>query len=85
MHKAKVSGIAMVFMLLIAAHVSASQKIVTFDPSLKLADRVSGIESLGGKVIKDLHIIHALAAVFPDGIKDASIYSLKGVRIVEEC
>ncbi len=84
MRKTKISGIAMAFMLLGAASVSAGQKIVTFDPSLKLADRISGIESIGGKVTKNLHIIDALAATFPDNIKDASIYSLKGVRIVEE-
>jgi len=84
MNKTKILGIAAAFLLLGSSCVSASQKIVTFDPSFKLADGKNSIERIGGKVIKDLHIIGALVAVFPDNIKDASIYSLKGVRIVEE-
>lgn len=84
MNRTKAFGLILSSLLLGASYVSAGQKIVTFDPSLKFADRVSGIQSIGGKVTKDLHIIDALAATFPDNVKDASIYSLKGVRIVEE-
>ena len=84
MNRTKAFGLIISCLLLGASYVSAAQKIVTFDPSLKFADRVSGIESIGGKVTKDLHIIDALAATFPDNVKNASIYSLKGVRIVEE-
>ena len=71
--------------LLLAAAVSAqaSQKIVTFDHSYKGSIDKS-IESLGGKVTRKFTLIDSLVAVFPDSIKDASIYSLKGVKNVAE-
>ncbi|OGS07041.1 MAG: hypothetical protein A2270_06355 [Elusimicrobia bacterium RIFOXYA12_FULL_51_18] len=84
MRKIEISVMATAVMLLAASYASAAGKIVTFDPSLKLADRKSEIESIGGKVTKELHIIDAIAADFPDNVKDASIYSLNGVRNVEE-
>ena len=84
MNRAKISGLAMSLLLLGAVSASASRKIVTFDPSFKLADRIAGIERAGGKVTRDLHIIDAVAAAFPDNVKNSSISSLKGVRGVEE-
>ena len=84
MNGVKISGLAVSLLLLGAACASASQKIVTFDPSFKSADRVAIIEDAGGKVTRDLHIIDAVAAVFPDNIKNSAINSLKGVRSVEE-
>ena len=84
MNRTKISGLAMSLLLLSAVCASASPKIVTFDPSFKMADRISGIEKIGGKVTKDLHIIDAVAATFPDNVKNSSINSLKGVRNVEE-
>ena len=84
MTRAKIFGLAISLLLLGAARASASQKIVTFDPSFKSADRVAVIESVGGKVTKDLHIIEAVVAIFPDNVKNSAINSLKGVRSVEE-
>ena len=84
MNRAKISGLAASFLLLSAACASASQKIVTFDPSYKLESRVAGIESIGGKVTKDLHIIDAVVAVFPDNVKNPAIKSLMGVMNIEE-
>lgn len=84
MNKPKVSGIALSLLLLGAACASASPKIVTFEPSFKLVDRIAGIEKAGGKVTRDLHIIGAVAAVFPDNVKNPAINSIKGVRYVEE-
>jgi subtilisin family serine protease len=75
---------ALAFMILGAAAASAGQKIVTFDPSFKAGERVKVVQSVGGKVLKEFHIIEALVAVFPDSVKNANIYSLKGVRNVEE-
>ncbi|MBI4655826.1 MAG: S8 family serine peptidase [Elusimicrobia bacterium] len=63
---------------------NASQKIVTFYPETPHQDRISRVQSLEGKVIRELRIIDALAVEFPDEIKDAKIYSLKGVTNVEE-
>jgi len=84
MNRTKIAGPALVCLLLGAGFVSAGQMIVTYDPSYPVAERISGIESLGGRVTKDLHLITALVAVFPDNIKASVIQSLRGVRIVEE-
>lgn len=71
--------------LLLAGSVAAraSQKIITFDHAYKGAIDKS-IESIGGKVSRKFQLIDALVAVFPDDIKDASIYSLNGVKNVDE-
>lgn len=84
MSKVKISGLVLAFLLLGAGLASAGQVIVTFSPSSHKSDRAYGIESIGGKVIKDLRLINALAAVFPDNIKASSIYSISGVIRVEE-
>jgi len=71
--------------LVLASAVSAqaSQKIITFDAAYKGAiDR--SIESVGGTITRKFTVIDSLVAVFPDDIKDASIYSLKGVTNVAE-
>jgi len=84
MNRAKISALAAVCLLFGAVCATAGQKIVTFDPSYPIPARILGIESLGGEVKKDLHLINALAASFPDEIKVSDIYSLRGVRIVED-
>jgi len=64
---------------------SASQKIVTFDQSFSgRAGKRMEIERAGGKVVKDLWLINAVAAVFPDGTKDSGIYSSRNVTMVED-
>ncbi|OGR44044.1 MAG: hypothetical protein A2X28_04815 [Elusimicrobia bacterium GWA2_56_46] len=75
---------ALACLLAAASYASAGAKIITFEPSSRLADRISAVESAGGTVTKDLHIINAVAAVFPDNVKDSSIHSRRGVRLVEE-
>lgn len=62
----------------------ASQKIVTFSHSIPERDRITGVQQAGGKIVKMLHIIDAVAAQFPDQVKDADIYTVKGVSYVEE-
>ncbi len=84
MTHAKLFGTVLSLVLGLSAAAGASQKIVTFAPSVPAADRVAGVQKAGGKVLKDLHIISAVAAQFPDNIKDADIYLLKGVTRVEE-
>lgn len=78
-------SMTMIAGLILAAAVSAqaSQKIVSFDPAYKGAIDKS-IESIGGKVSRKFTLIDSLVAVFPDNIKDSSIYSLKGVTDVAE-
>ncbi len=70
-------------LMLAAVTAQASQKIISFDHTVKGAIDKS-IESLGGKVTRKFTVIDSLVAVFPDNIKDASIYSLKGVTNVDE-
>ena len=84
MNRSKIFGLAAALLISVAAHASASQKIVTFDSSFKAADRIVGIERMGGSVTKDLRIIEAVVAVFADNVTDADIKSLKGVTNVEE-
>ena len=71
--------------VILAAAVSAqaSQKIVSFEHAYKGAIDKS-IESVGGKVTRKFTLIDSLVAVFPDNLKDSSIYSLKGVTDVAE-
>ncbi|HCC48168.1 MAG TPA: peptidase S8 [Elusimicrobia bacterium] len=71
--------------LLLAGAVSAqaSQKIISYDHAYKGAIEKS-IESVGGQVTRKFTVIDSLVAVFPDDVKDASIYSLKGVTDVAE-
>jgi len=84
MNRSKIFGLASALLISVAAYASASQKIVTFDSSFKAADRIVGIERMGGSVTKDLRIIEAVVAVFADNVTDADIKSLKGVTNVEE-
>ncbi len=84
MNRSKIFGLAAALLISGAAYASAGQKIVTFDSSSKAVDRVAGIERMGGKVTKDLHIIEAVVAVFGDNVTDADIKSLKGVTSVED-
>lgn len=71
--------------LLLAATVSAqaAQKLVSFDSAYKgIIEK--NIKSIGGTVTRKFRVIDALAATFPDDVKDASIYSLPGVTHVDE-
>lgn len=84
MKQVKLSAVIWSLIIGLSVTASASQKIVTFSPSIPAADRLAGVKKAGGKVLKDLHIINAVAAQFPDNIKDADIYLLRGVTGVEE-
>ena len=72
--------------VILAAAVSAqaSQKIVSFEPAVRGGAIEKSVESIGGKITRKFTLIDSLVAVFPDNIKDASIYSLKGVTDVAE-
>ena len=63
---------------------SGGQKIVSFNPTINSQERVKNIESLGGKVVREFHIIDALVADFPNEIRDTTINSLYGVAEVED-
>ncbi len=67
-----------------AAAAQASQKIVSYESAFRGGAIVKSVESIGGQVTRQFKLIDALVAIFPDNIKDASIYSLAGVTSVEE-
>jgi subtilisin len=71
-------------LMLAAVTAQASQKIVSFEHAYKAGAIEKSIAGIGGKVTKKFDLVDALVAVFPDHIKDASIYSLPGVTSVDE-
>lgn len=71
-------------LLMLAPQAFASQKIIGFSSNIKPTERVKAIESIGGKVLREFHLIDALVATIPDNIKDADISSLNGVISIEE-
>jgi len=79
----KLLTLAAALLISAAAAAQASQKIVSFDPAFKSAIEKS-VTSIGGQVTRKFVLVDALVAVFPDNIKDASIYSLPGVTNVDE-
>ncbi len=72
--------------IILAAAVSAqaSQKIISFEHAYRGSALEKNIENAGGKVTRKFTVIDAMVAVFPDDVKDASIYSIKGVTDVAE-
>ncbi|MHB0997078.1 MAG: S8 family peptidase [Elusimicrobiales bacterium] len=71
-------------LMLAAVTAQASQRIVSFEHAYKGGAIEKSIAGIGGKVTKKFDLVDALVAVFPDNIKDASIYSLPGVTNVDE-
>ncbi len=63
---------------------SAAQKIVTFD--YNITNKQNGekeLQNINGKIIRELKIINAIVADFPDYVKDSTIYKVTGVTNVE--
>lgn len=67
-----------------ASAFAGGNKIVTFDRHMKSSEKFVQINSIGGTVERDLRLIGAVAAVFPEDVKDFKIWSLKGVTNVED-
>ena len=64
---------------------NASQKIVTFNYTVTTKqDGQKQLQDINGKIVRELKIINAIVAIFPDNVKDSTIYTLKGVTNVEE-
>lgn len=77
--------LALVLALSFAASAFAGgNKIITFDRHMKSSDKFAQVNSLGGTVERELKLIGAVAAVFPEDVKDFRIWSLKGVTNVED-
>jgi subtilisin len=73
-----------VFILLAAGTAAqAAQKIITFDKEYRPAVRAA-VKWLGGTVVREFKVIDAVVADLPSHVKDASLYSIEGVRNVSE-
>ncbi|MEA3307563.1 MAG: S8 family serine peptidase, partial [Elusimicrobiota bacterium] len=80
-------GILSAICFLLASFVSfsnAAQKIITFD--YNITSKQNGekeLQNINGKIIRELKIINAIVADFPDYVKDSTIYKVTGVTNVE--
>ncbi len=61
----------------------ASQKIITYDQAFKPGVKAA-VKWLGGSVVREFKYVNAVVADLPGQVKDASIYSVEGVRNVAE-
>ncbi|MCM2268420.1 MAG: S8 family peptidase [Elusimicrobiales bacterium] len=80
----KLSVLLAALLLSAAISANAAQKLVSFEHAYKGGAIDKSISAIGGKVTKKFELIDVLVAVFPDNVKDASIYSLPGVTNVDE-
>ena len=76
--------ITLLFCLLSAAPAFAAQQIITFGPASDPASRRQAVESRNGTVLKDLDLISAVLAEFPDKTKRDDLFRLPGVTAVED-
>ncbi len=80
-------GILSAICFLLASFVTfsnAAQKIITFDYNITTKQNgEKELQNIDGKIIRELKIINAIVAEFPDYVKDSTIYKLAGVTNVE--
>lgn len=84
MKRLRLFGAAFLLASLLSVNSQASQKIVTFGPGASVRDGLAALEKLGGKVVKDLPLINAVAVEFPDKIADSEIKACPHVDELEE-
>ncbi|MDD2804189.1 MAG: S8 family peptidase [Elusimicrobiales bacterium] len=70
-------------LLAASASAQAAQKIITYDQSFKPGVKAA-IKWLGGSVVREFKYVNAVVADLPAQVKDASIYSVEGVRNVAD-
>jgi subtilisin len=75
--------IALSLILAAAVSAQAAQKIITYDQTYKPAVKAA-VKWLGGSVVREFRLINAVVADLPDHVKDASLYSVEGVRTIDE-
>lgn len=75
--------IAVSVILAAAAGAQAAQKIITYDEAYKPAVKAA-VKWMGGSVLREFKFINAVSAEFPDDVKNSSIYTVEGVKTVEE-
>ncbi|MHB0996598.1 MAG: S8 family peptidase [Elusimicrobiales bacterium] len=75
--------LALSLILAAGSAAQAAQKIITFDKAYRPAVKAA-VKWLGGTVVREFKVIDAVVADLPAGVKDASLYSVEGVRHVDE-
>lgn len=70
-------------LLAAATTAQAAQKIITYDQAFKPGVKAA-IKWLGGSVVREFKYVNAVVADLPANVKDASIYSVEGVRNVSD-
>lgn len=75
---------ALLLCLLATGPAFAAQQIITFDPSFDAAARLKAVEDRNGRVVKDLELIGAVLAEFPDKTRRADLFRLPGVTAIED-
>lgn len=84
MKRSRLFGAAFLLASLLSLNSQASQKIVTFGPGASAREGLAALEKLGGKVVRDLPLINAVAVEFPDKIADSEIKACPHVHELEE-
>jgi subtilisin family serine protease len=69
--------------ILAAAQAEAAQKIITYDAAFKPGVKAA-VKWLGGTVTREFKYVNAVVADLPAHVKDASIYSVEGVKTVAD-
>ena len=75
--------IAAAVVLAAAGGAQAAQKIITFDKEFRPGVKAA-VKWLGGSVVREFKYANAVVADLPEHVKDASIYTVEGVRNVAE-
>lgn len=89
-------GTGMIFAAVLAvctaqARTPEKQKIITFSDEMTFEQRKASVERLGGTVLRDLEIINAVVATFPEvkmmrieGFQARSASSLRNIEAIED-
>lgn len=85
MRSAKLMGIAGILCLGLVAQGYSAQKIITFSSDITPQERISSVERMGGQVVRELQLINAVVAVFPQMKANFSAASAaEGIEAIEE-
>lgn len=84
MKRLRLFGAAFLLASLLSVNSQASQKIVTFGSGASAREGLAALEKLGGRVVKELPLINAVAVEFPDKVTNSEIKACPHVDELEE-
>lgn len=84
MKRLRLFGAAFLLASFLSVNSQASQKIVTFGSGALAREGLAALEKLGGRVVKELPLINAVAVEFPDKVTDSEIKACPHVDELEE-